>query len=132
MLIASVALLWNLLGVSAYVMQVTMSDAALQALPEAERLLHESTPAWATDAFATAVNAGALGCVLLLFGTTWAFPVLIISLIGVLIQMTHSIFFSNSFEVFGPGGAVMPVMVLLVSIYLVWYSNRARREGWIS
>ena len=47
MIIAAVALVWNLLGVTAYIMQVTMDEASLLALPEAERLIYETTPAWA-------------------------------------------------------------------------------------
>ena len=131
-LLSAGALVWNLLGVMAYVSQVTMSDAALLALPENERILYTSIPAWATSAFAIAVNGGALGCILLLMRKSWAFPILVLSLLGVLVQMTHSIFFTNSMEVYGPGGMIMPTMVLVVSIYLVWYSNHARTNGWIT
>ena len=132
MIIAVMALVLNLLGVSAYIMQVTMDAATLTALPDAERLLYETTPAWATGAFAIAVHAGALGCILLLFKKAWAMPVFIVSLLGVLVQMVHSFFFSNSFEVFGPGGAIMPIMVVCVSVYLVWYSKQAKDKAWIA
>ena len=44
MLISAGALVWNLLGVAAYISQVTMSEAALAALPEGERLLYETIP----------------------------------------------------------------------------------------
>jgi membrane protein CcdC involved in cytochrome C biogenesis len=132
MLISAGALVWNLLGVAAYISQVTMSEAALAALPEGERLLYETIPVWATSAFAVAVNGSALGCILLLFKKSWAYPVLFVSLLGVLVQMVHSIFIANSIEVYGPGGMVMPVMVVLVSAYLVWFSRNAWRNGWIS
>lgn len=132
MLIASGALVWNLLGVMAYVMQVTMSESALQALPENERLLYETIPVWATSAFAIAVNGSTLGCLLLLFKKAWAFPVLVVSLLGVLVQMVHSFFIANSIEVYGPGGMIMPAMVLVISIYLVWYSWNAKSRGWIN
>ena len=132
MLISAGALVWNLLGVAAYISQVTMSESALAALPEGERLLYETIPVWATSAFAVAVNGSALGCILLLFKKSWAYPVLFVSLLGVLVQMVHSIFIANSIEVYGPGGMVMPVMVVLVSVYLVWFSRNARQKGWIS
>jgi hypothetical protein len=130
--VALIALLWNLLGVAAYVMQVTMSPDALAALPEAQRQLVESTPSWATAAFALAVNGGALGCLLLVLKKRLATPVLIISLAGVVVQMIHSFFLSNSFEVFGPGGLVMPVMVIVISIYLVVLARSANSRGWLS
>ena len=126
------ALAWNLAGVLAYVMQMTMSDSTLLALPENERLLYETIPAWATSAFAIAVNGGTLGCIFLIFRKLWAFPVLIISLAGVIVQMYHSFFIANSFEVYGLSGMIMPLMVLLIGIYLVWFSWNAKTRGWIS
>ena len=132
MIVAAVLLVWNLMGVMAYIMQVTMSPEAFAALPEAQRQLYENTPAWATAAFAIAVNGGALGCVLLLLKRNLAGLFLQLSLAGVLVQMFHSFFMSNSFEVFGPGGMIMPVMVIVIAIYLVWLAASAKNRGWTS
>lgn len=131
-LISGFALLWNLLGVMAYVGQVTISDEALNALPEAQRMLYQTMPVWATAAFAIAVNGGALGCLLLLLRKAIATPVLIASLAGVVVQMYHSLFIANSIEVYGPGGAVMPISVVVIGAYLVWYSMDTRKKGWVS
>ncbi|MFT5500484.1 MAG: hypothetical protein ACI88G_000614 [Woeseiaceae bacterium] len=131
-LIGGFALLWNLLGVMAYVGQVTMTEEVLNALPEAQRLLYETVPSWATAAFAIAVNGGALGCLLLLLRKALATPVLIASLAGVIVQMFHSFFMSNSMEVYGPGGMIMPIGVVVVSVYLVWYSMDVKKKGWVS
>jgi hypothetical protein len=132
MIVAAVLLVWNLVGVMAYIMQVTMSPEVIAALPEAQRQLYENTPAWATAAFAIAVNGGALGCVLLLLKRNLAGLFLQFSLAGVLVQMFHSFFMSNSFEVFGPGGMVMPVLVIVIAIYLVWLAVSAKNRGWTS
>ncbi len=129
--IAIIALVWNLLGVWAYLKQVTMGPEALAELPEAQRQLYETVPAWATGAFAFAVFGGALGCVALLIGKAWAELLLLISLGGVLVQNFHSFFIGKSFQLFGPGGTIMPLMVIAVAIYLVWLSRRARSVGWI-
>ena len=132
MVVAAVLLVWNLVGVMAYIMQVTMSPEVFAELPEAQRQLYENTPTWATAAFAIAVNGGALGCVLLLLKRNLAGLFLQLSLAGVLVQMFHSFFMSNSFEVFGPDGMIMPVMVVVIAIYLVWLAARARNRGWLS
>jgi hypothetical protein len=132
MIVVVILLVWNLLGVMAYLMQVTMGPEVLAALPEAERQLYENTPAWATAAFAVAVNGGALGCVLLLLKRNLAGIFLQLSLAGVLVQMFHSFFMSNAFEVFGPGGLIMPVMVLAVAIYLVTLAAKAKVHRWTS
>ena len=55
-----------------------------------------------------------------------------LSLAGVLVQMFHSFFMSNSFEVFGPGGMIMPVMVLVIAIYLVTLAAKAKVHRWTS
>jgi hypothetical protein len=132
MIVVAVLLVWNLLGVMAYIMQVTMSPEVLAALPDAQRQIYASTPAWATAAFAIAVNFGALGCVLLLLKRNLAGLFLQFSLAGVLVQMYHAFFMSKSFEVFGPGALVMPVMVVVVAIYLVMLAAKARANRWTS
>jgi hypothetical protein len=129
--VSAAMLLWNGVGVMAYIADATIGAEALKALPDAERALRESRPAWATAAFAVAVFGGAVGCLLLLVRSRWALPVLVVSLIGVIVQMTHAFLIANSFEVYGPGGLIMPVMVLVLSLCLVWFARRARMRGWL-
>ena len=44
--ISGLALVWNLMGMMAYVMQVTMDEATLGAMPAVERAVYESMPSW--------------------------------------------------------------------------------------
>jgi hypothetical protein len=132
MIVSIILLVWNLLGVMAYIMQVTMSPEALAALPEAQRQLYETTPVWATAAFAIAVNGGALGCLLLVLKRNLAGIFLQLSLAGVLVQMFHAFFMSKSFEVFGPGGLIMPIMVIVIAICLVMLAAKAKVKRWTS
>jgi hypothetical protein len=130
--VSGIALVWNLMGVMAYIMQVTMSPEALQALPENERALLESVPTWATSAFAIAVWGSTLGCILLLMRKKLATPILIFSLAGILVQMYYNLFMSKSMEVYGPGGLAMPIMVLVFGVFLIWFSRKSAANGWIS
>jgi hypothetical protein len=125
------ALIWNLMGVFAYITQVTMSPEALQALPDEERALYESAPSWATGAFAIAVWGGALGCLLLLLRRKLATPILIISLAGIVVQMYYNLFISNSMEVYGPGGMIMPIMVIAIAIFLIWFARKSTANDWL-
>jgi hypothetical protein len=129
--VSALALLWNLMGVMAYLSQVMMTPEAIQAMPENERALRASTPAWATSAFAIAVWGSTLGCLVLLLRKKLATPILIVSYAGVLVQMGHAFFMSKSFEVYGPGGMVMPVMVLVIGALLIWFSMKAAERGWV-
>ncbi len=124
-------LLWNAMGVMAYIQDAMLTAGALQTMPEAERALRLARPAWATAAFAIAVFGGVAGCLLLLVRSRRALPVLVLSLIGVGVQMTHAFLIADSFAVYGPGGLVMPAMVLAGALFLVWFAARGRRRGWL-
>lgn len=126
------ALLWNLLGISAYVQQATLSPEALAEMSELQRTFFETRPAWATSAFAIAVNGGALGCVLLLLRKYLAYYLFVLSLAGVAVQSLHSWFLSNGIEAFGTAGVVLALPVWVVGIYLIWYAKDAQKKGWIS
>ena len=128
-IIGGIALVWNLMGVAAYLMDVTMSPEALEALPEAERALRDEFPSWITSAYAIAVFGGLLGCVLLLMRKALAVPVFIVSLIAILIQMGYSLFMSSVLEVRGATAAIFPLIVVAVGIYLVWYASSAKKKG---
>jgi hypothetical protein len=127
-----VALVWNLLGVAAFVMQVTMTGDALMKLPDAQRMFYEAMPAWANGAFAVAVFGGALGSLLLLLRKSWAVPVFVASLAGLLVQLYHAFVMAGGFKIFGAGGLIMPAITLVVAVLLVWYSRNASAKAWIS
>ncbi len=129
--IAVIALLWNLMGVMAFIMQVTMSPEALAKMPDAERALYEAFPLWALIAFAAAVFGGAIGGLLLVLRNKLAGPVFIVSLIGIVVQMAYNFFIANMMDVYGPGGAAMPVMVLVLGVFLVWFAGSAKQKGWL-
>lgn len=130
--VSGISLVWNLMGVWSYLAQVSLSEEALAAMPEARRTLLETVPAWATAAFAIAVFAGALGCLFLLLKKSWSIHILAISLVAVVVQMFHAYIISNAWEVLGPMGAVMPLMVIIVASFLVWFGRFSKKNGWLS
>ncbi len=131
-IIGSIALLWNIMGGMAYLQQAYMTEEDLAKLPVNEQALYENVPAWVTAAFALAVWGGVFGSIALLWRKKWAKQVLIISLLGVLVQNAHSFFISNNFEVYGPGGVLMSVMIIIIAIALVLLSKKAIDKNWIS
>jgi hypothetical protein len=129
--VAAIALVWNLMGVAAFAMQVTMGEEALQAMSAAERDLYASIPAWATAAYAVAVFGGSLASIALLLRKAWAAPVFVVSLVGIVAQMGQALFMTRAIEVRGAGIVVMPLVVTAIAIFLVWYSASAKRKGWL-
>jgi len=129
---AILALVWNLLGVMAFVGQMMISPETLAALPQAEQDLYANVPFWATAAFAVAVFAGALGSLALLMKKSICYGLFVTSFVGVIVQMFHSFFISNSYEVYGPGGTIMPIMVLVIAFLLVRFAAKGNNNNWFS
>lgn len=131
-IISGLALIWNLMGVGAFVQQMSMTAADIAALPEAEQALYTVLPLWVKIAFGLAVIGGVIGCLGLILKKSWSLPILIISLIGVLIQMFYQFMMSNTMDVYGPGAAIMPIMIIVVSVFLVWLAKKAMSHKWIN
>ncbi len=132
-IIAGVALVWNLIGLMIYYMQVTSSPEELaQYYNEAELAFVTSTPSWATSAYAIAVTAGVLGCLFLLLRKAWAIPMFIISLAGVVVQDVYAFLIADGIGVWGLKAAVLPVIVLVVGVALILYSRGTKDKGWIA
>lgn len=130
--IAIIAFIWNIMGVMAYLQQAYMTDEAKQLLPEAERALYDNVPVWATTAFALAVFGGLLGSLALLLRKKIANLLFTVSLLGIIVQMSYNFLMSNSIDVYGPGGMIMPIMILVVGIFLFMYSKNAITKGWLN
>lgn len=128
-----VALLWNLLGVWAYIGSVTATPEQLASLYNDEQLaMILATPKWAISATAIAVTAGVIGSILLLLRNKLCVPVFIVSLIAIVVQDVYIFGMTNSVEAFGMQPIYMQGLVLLIGIYLVWYATAQKKRGVIS
>lgn len=126
------ALLWNLLGVTMFFVQTNLPPEALAALPVDQRELYESTPAWVNGAFAVAVFAGLLGSVTLLLHRRLALPLFALSLLAVLVQMGYTYLATPALKVYGPAGLALPIVLIVIAVFLVWFARRSIARGWIS
>lgn len=131
MVVSIIAFIWNLMGVMAYLGQAYMPQEMFEAMSEAERNLMESTPAWVTAAFAFAVFGGTIGSLLLILKKKVAKTFLIVSLLGIVVQQFWNFFIGNTFEVYGPEQAIMPVMILIAGVLLIGLANKAIKNRWI-
>lgn len=131
-IIAIVALLWNLIGVLFYLLSAYMPDEVLKALPQAQQDFIANTPAWVTAAFAIGVFGGTIASLGLLLRKKWCVPLFIISLLAILAQNTYGFVLSNGLEVYGTSGLITPILVIIIAIVLVYYSRKAKTNGWLS
>ena len=132
-IIAVIALIWNIMGVFAYLGQtVLMTDELKSALPTEQIELINSSPSWLNIVFAIAVFSGLLACLLLLMRKKLAVPLFAISLLMVLIQNIYGWLGTNAAEVYGSvQGYIMPLIVIIISIFLYFYSKGAAQKGWL-
>ena len=131
-IIAVLALLWNLLGLAMFVMQVTMSPETLAAMPAAQREVVEATPSWLDAAFGVAVASGVLGAVGLLLRGRWAVPMFALSLAAVLVQVLAGYLVTPAWAASGAAGLVLPALLIAIAIALLGYARAAARRGWLA
>jgi len=84
--IGVVLLLWGLMGIWFYWIEVTMSDATYVEIYGKELLdVRHRVPAWSISGYAIGVWGGLLGTICLLLRRRWALPFYIASLIGAIL-----------------------------------------------
>lgn len=127
-IVGVLALLWNSMGVLAYLGRAFITDEMIAELPEAQQAeFLVDYPAWYTAAFAIAVFSGALGSLSLLIRKKWAHFLFILSAFGAIIQ--HIYLFIN--VEMNATQLVMPILVIVVCLFLVWFAKSSISKGWI-
>lgn len=129
--LCSILLVWNALGVMAFFQYISITAEQIQRMNPQEQSLYVDQPGWVTLAFALAVFAGALGCLTMLFRRALAKWILVLSAVGVMVQMFHNFVMANTMDVYGPGAVIMPIMVLLIALFLIWFATKATNKGWL-
>lgn len=130
--ISIIALIWNAMGVSAYLQQAYQTDS-FKAMNTPEQLeIINRLPSWYTAIFATAVFASLLGCIFLLLRKKFAVNLFKIGLLAVIIQTVYNLFMNEGRENYGTFEYSMLLMIPFASIFLVWFSKNVSTKGWLS
>lgn len=64
----------------------------------------------------------------LLLRKRWAWPVLLVSLIALVVLEGWIVFFSGHLEAFG---LAVPIIVTVGALLLAWLASHARKRGWL-
>jgi len=125
-------LLWNIMGVLSFFGHTFITEEALAKLSENERALYGEYSTWTTIIFAIATFGGLIGSIGLILKRKWAKAFFIISFLAIVPQMTHNVFFTKSIDVYGLGQAItMPVLLVLIGAFLIWFSNFSINKNWL-
>jgi hypothetical protein len=127
-IVALLAIIWNLFGVFMYLHSVGIFGDPMADLDAAQRAAAESLPSAITGAFAVGTMAGLIGSIGLLMRKRWAWPVLLVSMVALLVLEGWILFLSGHREAFGLG---VPLTVIAGAVLLAWLANHARQRSWL-
>ena len=131
--VAVLALLWMLLGVFAWTMDLRMTPEQLAALSPGQQQLYAARPQWVFLVYAVAVFSGLAGAIGLLLRKRWATTWFLVSLVAVVIQFGYTLFVMDAIGLLGPGMALpFPLVIIAFAVFLLWFARYARRHGWIA
>jgi len=125
-----VFLIWNTFGCYLYVMDQTMTDAAYSAAyGEAMMAVRKLYPTWSVAAYAIAVWGGLLASILYLLRKRLAVTLFIISLIAAIISFIWGLTNAEAKAAAGETGWVMPLIVVLIGLFEIWWSRQKKTQG---
>jgi hypothetical protein len=130
-IVAVLALLWNLLGVAMFCIQIAATPEQVAAMPPEQQQILQATPSWLQIAYAVAVFGGVLGAIGLLMKRRWASMFFLLSLLGLIVQIVGTFAMTPAWQVLGPAGLAMPALLLVIALFLLSYSRRAAARGWL-
>lgn len=121
--IGIILLLWNLMGVFAFIMQYSADLSQLAKSDPYTARIFAAMPGWAWVAYAVAVGAGTLGAVLLLLRKAAAAPLFLLSIIAVIVQFGYSFIHTDLLAVKGVTAAIFPAVILIIAIFQWRYAR---------
>lgn len=130
--VAAIALLWNLMGCAAFMMEFFAQEAMMESWTEAQKEWAQSVPGWIYLLYGVAVTTGVAGSICLFLRKSWAIPLFGLCLAAVLIQMVYTMIISGGLQVMGASSAVMPLLVIILAGVFLWFSYSAKRKSWLA
>ncbi len=128
-IIATVILLWNLVGDAAYLMQASADLDELAKSDPVSAHAFMQMPGWAWGAYAVAVCSGTFGAVLLLLRRGWAWAFFALSLTAVIVQFGWTFLDFGLLGLKGPTSAIFPLVIVAIAIASLAYARRKKADG---
>lgn len=122
--IGIILLLWNLMGIFAFVMQYSMDlDVLAQTDPLTARVF-ATMPGWLWVVYAIAVGAGTIGAILLLARKALAVALFLLSLLCVLVQFGYTFLGTDLIAIKGfLVATAFPAFIILMAVVQLLYAR---------
>jgi hypothetical protein len=132
--VSIILLLWMLVGILAFVMDLMSTPESIAAAYSAEQLqLYNARPSWLMYVYGLATISGLIGAVGLLMRKAWAIPALLVSFITVIFQMGYTLFGLDAIGILGAATAVpFPVVICVLGGFAWWFARMAKGKGIIA
>ncbi|SFU28640.1 hypothetical protein SAMN05216480_101388 [Pustulibacterium marinum] len=130
-IISALAIIWNVMGVLAFIGDLMITDELLAQMPETERNLRAQFPEWSTTVYGIATISGAIAALLMSLRKKLSHYVFLISLLAVLVQMYYTIFVVKVADVMGPTSLIFPIIIIGIGIFLLAYTFYALKKQWL-
>tara|TARA_B110000003_G_scaffold274027_1_gene312951 strand:+ start:534 stop:977 length:444 start_codon:yes stop_codon:yes gene_type:complete len=135
LVIGILALLWNIMGLFQFIMAAFMQDIMLKTYSEtytAQQMeLFLNTPSWYYVFFGVCTITGVLASIALILKKKIALPLFLVSLLTVLVIQGYWILATQAIALLGTEAIIMPMLVIVTSIFLYFYSKGARQNKWL-
>ncbi|NVJ62158.1 MAG: hypothetical protein HWE27_17350 [Gammaproteobacteria bacterium] len=128
-LIGIIALLWNCAGLFMFIIQASLTPEAIAQLPSEQQSIYQNMPIWVLGCFGLATISGTLGSLFLLLKRRLAFYLFVISTFAVIGQNIYNWFLSEAIKVLGGQAIIMPVIIIAINLFLIWFCHYSTNQG---
>ena len=135
LIIGILALLWNIMGLFQFIMAAFMQDIMLETYSESytpqQMELFLNTPSWYYVVFGICTITGVLGSIAVLLKKKIAVPLFLVSLVTVFVVQGYWMLGTQAIALLGTEAIIMPMLVIVTSIFLYFYCKGARQNNWL-
>lgn len=125
-----ILLLWNLMGVAAFVMQYGLDPVELARTDPSTAHAFATMPGWLWAVYGVAVGAGTLGAIALLMKKAVAATLFLVSLIAVIVQFSYTLLGTALVADKGlVAAAAFPALIILVAAVQLLYARSLVARG---
>jgi hypothetical protein len=129
-IVGILALLWNGFGCFDYFMTETANQAYLSKMPADAVAYSNALPAWLTAMWALGVWGGLAGAILLLMRSRYSVWLFALSCFGAVVGLGYQMFMTEMPASMKEGAmAFMPWLIIVITIFLLWYSRSMEKKG---
>ena len=123
-------LLWNLVGIFAFITQWNLSSADIAKLPDAQQQMWAQMGSVTWTAYAVAVLSGTFAAVMLLWRKKLAVGGFLLNVIALLLQFSGPLGFAMAANELGM--MVFPLFIIAVGIMELFLTRKWRNIGWLN